>query len=147
MTIRERRLIERIRYLRSCTRTVVILEQLQLYSGKAGKKKIPFATGTLLFSPSSDLFLYMLSWECSDSSASLPTCCGAYGPVVYTGYLEEGLVSSTDEASMLIVCSVSHRMSTTIYCRRKLRRGNDRLRIPRRSRENCYSWLSVEDAL
>ena len=39
------------RYLRSCTRTVVILEQLQLYSGKAKKNKkniIFFATGTLL---------------------------------------------------------------------------------------------------
>ena len=45
----------------------------------------------------------------------------------------------------LHVHSVSHRMSTTIYCRlsivgenygRKIR-GNDRLRIPRRSRENC----------
>ena len=107
------------RYLRSCTRTVVILEQLQLYSGKAKKKTFsppPFATGTLLFSPSSDLFLCMLSWECSDCSASLSTCCGAYGPVVYTGYLEEGLVSSTDEASMLVVCICLHIICNAGMC-------------------------------
>ena len=55
----------------------------------------------------------------------------------------------------LLINDVSHRMLTTIYCwlsivgenyGRKIC-GNDRLRIPRRSRENCYSWLSVEDAL
>ena len=43
--------------------------------------------------------------------------------------------------------SVSHRMSTTIYCWLSIVgenygrniRGNDRLRIPRHSRENCYT--------
>ena len=58
----------------------------------------------------------MLSWECSDSSASLPTCCGAYGPVVYTGYLEEGLISSTDEASMLVACICLHTICNSGMC-------------------------------
>ena len=76
---------------------VVILEQLQLKSGKAN------------FYDHSHWALYFFSLhalcECSCSSANLPTCHVACGYSVYSGDLEKGSAAVQGKVNMLVFCN------------------------------------------